>query len=122
MSKGSEDSSREKRNKVESYSIDVPSTPEDGSLHLVERTTVTQRSSSPGEQVTEWKGSIPVTFLRWRICVGRRQGAIEALGEQTHTIRVRDASGSFEVISVDTTKSEGPHLIQVQQTPALQSK
>jgi hypothetical protein len=72
VSKGSEDSSGEKRNKVESYSIDVPGTPEDGSLHLVERTTVTQRSSSPGEQVTERQvekfnpGDLPpVAYLCW---------------------------------------------------------
>lgn len=37
VSKASENSSGEKHNEVETYSIDVPGTPEDGSLHLVER-------------------------------------------------------------------------------------
>lgn len=44
-------------------------------------------------------------------------------GEQaTRTIRVRDASGSFEVVSVETKKAGRTHPVQVQQTPAQQPK
>src|ERR1035441_8131914 len=48
--------SGEKRNtveKVETYSVSVPGSVGDGSLHLVERATTAQRSSSTGQQTTE---------------------------------------------------------------------
>jgi hypothetical protein len=42
-----------------------------------------------------------------------------ASGEQTaHTIQVRDAGGGFDVVSVDTTKSDRILTIQIQQKPA----
>lgn len=34
-----------------------------------------------------------------------------------HTVQMRDANGSFGVVSVDTTKSDKLPTIQVQQTP-----
>ena len=55
VSHESEDSSGEKRSSVENYSIDVPGTTRDGSLHLIERKTSTERSSSTGERATEQK-------------------------------------------------------------------
>jgi hypothetical protein len=39
-------------------------------------------------------------------------------GEQaTQTVQVRDANGSFPVVSVDTTKSDNIHAIRVQIAP-----
>src|SRR5208283_3387244 len=55
VSQDSESPSGEKRSVVESYSIDVPGTTRDGSLHLVERKTSTESSSSTGERATEQK-------------------------------------------------------------------
>src|SRR5579864_475720 len=55
VSQESESTSGEKRSVVESYSIDVPGTTRDGSLHLVERKTSTGSSSSTGERATEQK-------------------------------------------------------------------
>ena len=49
----SESASGEKRSVVETYSIDVPGITRDGSLHLVERKTSTESSSSTGERATE---------------------------------------------------------------------
>ncbi len=45
VSQESESTSGEKRNSVETYSIDVPGTTRDGSLHLVERNTSTEKWS-----------------------------------------------------------------------------
>ena len=53
VSKESESASGEKRNTVETYSVDVPGSARDGSLHLVERATTAQRTSSTGQQTTE---------------------------------------------------------------------
>jgi hypothetical protein len=52
-SRESESASGERRATVETYSIDVPGTTRDGSLHLVERATTVERISSTGQQTTE---------------------------------------------------------------------
>jgi hypothetical protein len=53
VSNESETTPGEKRNTVETYSVDVPGSARDGSLHLVERATTAQRTSSTGQQTTE---------------------------------------------------------------------
>ena len=53
VSQETESTSGEKRSVVETYSIDVPGTTRDGGLHLVERTTSTESSSSTGKRATE---------------------------------------------------------------------
>jgi hypothetical protein len=45
-------SGAEKRDTVESYSADVPGTPRDGSLHLVQRETTVQETGGDGRQST----------------------------------------------------------------------
>src|SRR5579864_8197590 len=55
VSQESDRTSGEKRASVETYSIDVPGTTQDGSLHLVERRTSTERSSPTGGRATEQK-------------------------------------------------------------------
>ena len=50
--KESENAPGEKRNMVETYSVDVPGSPQDGSMHLVGRTTTAQTTSSTGQQTT----------------------------------------------------------------------
>jgi hypothetical protein len=37
--------------------------------------------------------------------------------QATRTVRVLDASGSFDIVAVDTTKSDNIHAIQVQIGP-----
>src|SRR6202047_2134689 len=49
----SESASGEKRNTVETYSINVPGSAGDGSLHLVERAITAPRTRSTGQQTTE---------------------------------------------------------------------
>ena len=77
VSQESESTSGEKRSVVETYSIDVPGTTRDGSLHLVERKTGTESSSSTGERATEQKveqinPGDPDSGLP-RVRIGRRQ-------------------------------------------------
>jgi len=53
VSKESESSSGEKRDTVETYSVDLPGSTRDSSLHLVDRATTVQHTSLTGDQTTE---------------------------------------------------------------------
>jgi hypothetical protein len=119
----SESASGEKRSRVETFSIDVPGTTRDGSLHLVERKTSTQRSSFSGERTTEQKveqtnPGDPGAGLRVSVLVDGRIVPGPSGEESTVTIRARDANGSFGIVSVDTTKSDRIPTLQTQQTPS----
>ena len=123
VSQETESTSGEKRSVVETYSIDVPGTTRDSSLHLVERKTSTGSPSSIGERATEQKveqinPGDPGSGLRVSVLV---DGKIvpELSGEQsTVTIRARDSNGNFGIVSVDTTKADRIPTVQIQQTPA----
>jgi hypothetical protein len=123
VSQETESTSGEKRSVVEAYSIDVPGTTRDSSLHLVERKTSTESSNSTGERATEQRieqinPGDPGSGLRVSVLV---DGKIvpEPSGEQsTVTIRARDSNGSFGIVSVDTTKADRIPTVQIQQTPA----
>ncbi len=127
VSKESESASGEKRNTVETYSIDVPGLTRDGSLHLVERATTAQHTSSTGQQTTEQQveqsnpgdpgsGLRVITLTTDTV----RPGASGA--QATRTIQARDANGSLGIVSVDTTKSDNIHAIQVQIAPSKKQK
>lgn len=121
VSHESESNSGEKRSVVENYSIDVPGTTRDGHLHLVERKTKIERSSSTGERAIEQRveqtnPGDAASGLRLSVLV---DGKIvpESLGEQsTITIRARDSNGSFGIVSVDMTKADRIPTVQIQQT------
>jgi hypothetical protein len=123
VSQETESTSGEKRSVTETYSIDIPGTTQDASLHLVERKTSTESSSSAGEQATEQKveqinPGDPDSGLRVTVLV---DGKIvpEPSGERsTVTIRARDSNGSFGIVSVDMTKADRIPTVQIQQTPA----
>ncbi len=126
VSKESE-SSGEKKSTVENYSVDVPGAARDGSLHLVERSTTTQRTSSTGQQDTGRQveqpdpgdpgGGLRVTQLTTDSVRPGTSGA-----QATQTIQMRDANGNLEVVSVDTSKSDNVHAIQVQIAPSEKPK
>jgi hypothetical protein len=123
VSQESENTHGEKRSVVETYSIDVPGTTRDGSLHLVERKTSTERSSSTGERATEQKveqanPGDPGSGLRVSVLVDGRTVPGPSGEQSTVTIRARDSNGKFGIVSVDTTKADRIPTIQVQQTPA----
>jgi hypothetical protein len=119
VSKQTESSSGEKQNTVETYSTDLPGSTPDGNLHLVQRVTTAQRANSTGQQTTVQQVEQPnpgdpsagmqvITLTTDKVHPGP-SGA-----QATRTIQVRDASGSLGVVSVDTTKSDNVHAIQVQ--------
>jgi hypothetical protein len=102
VSKQSEDASGEKRNTVETYSLDVPGSTRDGSLHQVERATTSQRTSSTGQQSTEQRVEQPKpgdpTSGMQVISVTTDTVRPGPSGAQaTRTVQVRDANGSFGV-------------------------
>jgi hypothetical protein len=127
VSKESESASGEKRNTLETYSVDVPGSTRDGSLHLVERATIAQRTSSTGEQITEQQveqsnpgdpsSGLRITTLTTDTLRPSASGA-----QATRTVQVRDANGGFGIVSVDTTKSDNVHAIQVQIAPSQKPK
>ena len=123
VSQDSVSTSGEKRSVVETYSIDVPGNSQDGSLHLVERKTSTESSSSTGERATELKveqtnPGDPGAGLRVSVLVDGRMVPGPSGEQSTVTTRVRDVNGSFAIVSVETTNSDKIPTIQVQQTPA----
>jgi hypothetical protein len=122
VSKESESASGEKRNTVETYSVDVPGSTRDGSLHLVERATTAQRTSSTGQQTTtqqveQLNPGDPGSGLRVTILTSDTVRPGPSGAQATRITRMRDADGSFGVVSVDTTKSDNIHAIQVQIAP-----
>ena len=122
VSKESETAPGEKHNTSETYSVDVPGSSRDGSLHLVERSTVAQSTSSTGQQTTQRQVEQPdpgnpdsglqVTILTTDSVSPGASGA-----QATRTIQMRDPNGSLEVVSVDTTKSDKVNTVQVQIAP-----
>jgi hypothetical protein len=127
VSRESRSTTGEKRNTVENYSIDVPGTPRDGNLHLVERKTTIWNSSSTGERTSEQTveqinpGDL-VSGLRISVLVNGKMVPGPSAEESTVTIRVRDSNDNFGVVSVDTTKSDRIPTIQIQPTPSDQPK
>jgi hypothetical protein len=115
--------SGEKRNTVETYSISVPGSVGDGSLHLVKRATTAQFPSSTGQQTIEQQveqadPGDPGSGLRVTILTTDTVRPGPSGAQATRTVQVRDANGSFGVVSVDTTKSDNIHAIQVQIAPS----
>jgi hypothetical protein len=114
--------SGEKRNAVETYSISVPGSVGDGSLHLVKRATTDQLPSSTGQQtigqqVEQADPGDPGSGLRVTILTTDTVRPGPSGAQATRTVQVRDANGSFGVVSVNTTKSDNIHAIQVQIAP-----
>jgi hypothetical protein len=127
VSKASEGASGEKRNTLETYSVDVPGSARDGSLHLVERATTTQRTNSTGEQITEQqveqsKPGDPSAGLRVTTLATDTVRPKDSGAQATRTVQVRDVNGSLGVVFVDTTKSDNVRAVQVQIAPSEKPK
>jgi hypothetical protein len=127
VSKESEAAPGEKRKTVETYSVDVPGLAREGGLHLVERATSAQHTTSTGQQTTEKQVEQPapgdpssglrVTTLTTDTVRPGPSGA-----QATQTIQMRDANGDFGVVSVDIAKSDNLHAIQVRIAPSETSE
>jgi hypothetical protein len=127
VSTESESASGEKRNTVETYSLDVPGSARDGNLHLVERSTTSQRTNSTGQQTTEQQVEQPNlgdpgSGLQVITLTTDTVRPSSAGAQATRTIQVRDANGSFGVASVDTARSDNIYAIQVQIAPSENPK
>ncbi len=114
--------SGEKQTTVERYSIDVPGTTRDGSLHMVQRETVKQSAGSNGrqtsvQQVEQPNPGDPRAGLRVvAISVETARAGISGT-ELSRSVQLRDANGSFNVVSVDFSKSDQANAVQVQIAP-----
>jgi hypothetical protein len=127
VSKASENASGEKRNTLETYSVDVPGSAPDGSLHLIERASTAQRTGSTGQQITEQQVEQPnpgdpsdglrITTITTDTVRPGPSGA-----QATRTIQARDANGGLGVVSVDMTKSDNVHAIQIEIGPSQKPK
>lgn len=123
VSNESQEVSGEKRRVTENYSLDVPGSSRDGSLHLVERQTTRQPAAGSGEQTVEQtierptpgdpSSGLRVTSVRTDVLRSGPSGGVD-----TRTLDLRDANGNLNVVSVDTTKSDNAHAIQVQIAPS----
>jgi hypothetical protein len=127
VSKESGSPAGENRSVVESYSVDLPGTTRDGSLHLVERATTMQHTSARGEQITQkaveqTNPGDPGAGLRVSILVNGTMLPGPSGEESSVTIRARDSNGSLGVVSVDTSKSDKVTTIQLQPTPSASSR
>jgi hypothetical protein len=122
VGKESEDVSGARRKSEETYSVDVPGAARDSSLHLVQRITTTQRTNANGQRTTKMEeqpnpgdpgaGLRVTTVTNETIRLG--PGGAQATG----SIQLRDANGTLGVISVDMTKSDSVHAIEIQIAPA----
>jgi hypothetical protein len=127
VSQESESSPGDVRKTVDTYSVDVPGAVADGRLHLVERATTAQATTSTGQQVTQQKveqsnpgdpgAGLQVTTVTVDTVRPAASGA-----QATRTVQARDTNGNLDVISVDTTKSSNVHAIQIQIAPSEKPK
>jgi hypothetical protein len=127
LSNESESASGETRSTVETYSINVPGSVGDGSLHLEERATAAQRTDSTGQQITEHQVQRPIpgdpgSSLQVTIQTTDRVRPDPSGAQATRTVQARDVNGNLGVVLVDTTKSDNIHAIQVQIAPSEKPK
>ena len=111
--------SGDKQTTVERYSIDVPGTTRDGSLHMVQRETTKQSVASNGRQtsvqhVEQPNPGDPHAGLRV-VAIGVENARAGSSGtEVSRSVQLRDADGNFNVVSVDFSKSDQTNAVQVQ--------
>jgi hypothetical protein len=111
VSTESEGAAGQKRDTVNTYSVDVPGRTPDGSLHLVERRTTTHHSNPAGEQITDTQveqpdPGNPDAGLRVSVLIIDTVQPGPSGEQATYTIQMRDSNGNIGVVSVDTTQSD----------------
>jgi len=125
VSKGSESASGEKRDTIETYSVDAPGLTRDGSLHLVERATTVQHSSPTGQQTTKKQVEQPTpgepgSALQVTTLTVDTVRHDSSSTKATQTIETLGANGSLGIVSVDTSNSDKVQAIQI--APSEKSK
>jgi hypothetical protein len=118
VSTESESPSGERHDTVENYSVEMLGAPRDGSLHLVRRVTSTETGPSSQQtavqKVEEPNPGDPSAGLRVTALISDKVSSGPSGAHATRTVRVRNGGGEFEVMSVDTAKSDNIHAIQMQ--------
>jgi hypothetical protein len=126
VGKETEGAGQRKTSSVETYTTDDPGFAGDGKLHLNQRVTTVQNRNAAGgrteQQVEQPNPGAPDAGLRvtTKTIDIVRSGASGS--QSTSTIQVRDASGSFSVVSVDTRKSDQVPAQPVEAAPAEKAK
>jgi len=110
VGKETETAAGEKSNTVETYSVDVPGVAGDGRLHLNQRVTTVEKKDSSikttEQQVQQPTPGNPSDGLQ---VSGKTKYTVRyaaSATEQTKTIQARNANGTFNVVSVQTEKSD----------------
>jgi len=121
VSKESEDGSGDPQKSEATYSIDVPGAARDNGLHLVQRVTTTQQTSSHGQQTTRLESQPdpgdPSAGLRVTTVTTETVRPGSAGAQATETIQLLNANGDLGVVSVDMTKADNVQAIGVQTAP-----
>jgi hypothetical protein len=117
-----ETSSGERSNTVDTYSTIVPGVAGDGRLHLNQRVTTVEKKDSGGkiteQRVEELNPGDPHAGLQ----VSSKTKYTVQYGasgtQQTKTVQARDANGAFNVISLETRKSDQVPAAREQTAPS----
>jgi hypothetical protein len=122
VSRESSDGTGDSHKSEETYSIDQPGAARDGGLHLIQRVTTTQRTNPAGQQTTKVaeqpNPGDPGAGLSVSTVTNETVRLGPAGAQATETIQLRDANGSLDVISVDTTKADSARAVEVQIAPS----
>jgi hypothetical protein len=114
-------STGEKTNTSETYSTYVPGLAPDGSLHLNWRVTTVQKTDSGGktteQQVKQPNPDDPNGGLQVSTRTKYIVRYVASGTQQTKTIQMRDINGTFNVVSVETRKSDEVPAEQVPIAP-----
>jgi hypothetical protein len=105
-----ETSTGEKSNTVYTYSTVVPGVAGDGSVHLNQRVTTVEKKDSGGK-ITEQRVEQPNPgdpHAGLQVSAKTKYTVLYGVSgtQQTKTVQARDANGTFNVISVETRKSD----------------
>jgi hypothetical protein len=106
---------RESSDTVDTYSTVVPGEAGDGRLHLNQRITTVQKKDSEGEtteqQIEQPKPGNPNAGLQVSAKTKYTVHYAASGTEQTRGTQVSDGNGRFDVVSVQTQKSDQPHPV-----------
>lgn len=94
----------------------------DGKLHLTERSTSTQNKKTSERKIEQPKPGNPTDGLQVTAKTKYTVHYAASGTQQTKTIQARDAGGNFNVISVETQKSDQVPAQQAPKTPSDNSK
>jgi hypothetical protein len=111
----------EKTSTVDTFSKDAPGLATDGSLQLNRRETTVQKTDSGGktaeQQVEERNPDSPNGGLQVRTKTKYIVQYAASGTQQTKTVQERDVNGNFNVVSVETRKSDEAPAVKAQTAP-----